>query len=75
MKILIKVYPNSKENKVLQNEDDSFNIRVKAQAKEGKANKAVITLLAEYFKISKSSITIKIGHSTRNKIIDIKEAS
>lgn len=72
MKIFIKVYPNSKEEKVTKKDDGGFNVRVKAQAQEGKANKAVINILSKYFKVSKSFVIIKAGHSSKNKIIEIK---
>lgn len=71
MKIIIKVYPNSKIEKVVKKDDGSFDVRVKAPAQEGKANKAVIELLAGYFNVSKSSVSIKIGHSGKNKIVEI----
>ena len=71
MKIFIKVYPSSKEEKVVKKDDGSFNVRVKAPPQEGKANKAVINVLAKYFGVSKNSIMIKAGHSSKNKIIEI----
>ena len=71
MKIAIKVYPNSKLEKVIKKDDGSFEVRVKAPAQEGKANKVVIELLAEYFNVPKNSVFIKIGHSVKNKIVEI----
>jgi len=73
MKIFIKVYPNSKEEKIIKKEDGSFLLRVKAPATEGKANKAVISTLSKYFNLPKSCILIKAGHSSKNKIIEIQE--
>jgi uncharacterized protein (TIGR00251 family) len=71
MKILIKVNPNSKIDSVVKKDDGSFSLKVKAPAKEGKANKAIINILAKYFGVSKSSISIKAGHSSKNKIVEI----
>lgn len=71
MKITIKVTPHAKVEEVVQ-QDDIFLVKVRAAAKEGKANDAVIKLLAAYFKVPKSSITIKAGLSGRNKIIEIE---
>ena len=70
MKIKVKVIPNSKTEAVAS-EGNWFLVRVKEPAKEGKANRAVIKLLADHFKISQSSVVILSGFKNRNKIIDI----
>jgi len=71
MKIFIKTKPNSKQNKVVQKGEFEFDVFVKAPAQEGKANKAVIDVLSEYFSVPKSHILIKAGHSSRSKIVEI----
>jgi uncharacterized protein (TIGR00251 family) len=70
MKILIKVAPNSRVEEIISNKD-KFLVRVKEPAKEGKANKAVIRLLAKYFKVPQSSIRVVSGLGSKNKIIEI----
>ncbi|MCJ7515769.1 MAG: DUF167 domain-containing protein [Dehalococcoidia bacterium] len=70
MRIRIKVTPNSKIEAVIE-EGDMFLVRVKEPAKEGKANRAVIKLLADYFGVPQRQIAISSGFSSRNKIIDI----
>jgi len=70
MKVSIKVVPNSKTEEVIK-EGGSFIVRVKEPAKEGRANRAVIKLLADHFKVAQSSIVILSGFKNRNKIVDI----
>ena len=70
MKIKVKVIPNSKTEEVVR-EGDGFLVRVKEPPKEGKANRAVIKLLADHFKVSKGSVVILSGFKNRNKVIDI----
>ncbi len=70
MKIRVKVVPNSKTEEVLK-ESDRFLVRVKEPAKEGRANKAVIRLLADYFEVSQGSVIILSGSKNRNKVIEI----
>ncbi len=70
MKIRVKVTPNSKVNEVIR-EGDMFLVRVKGPAKEGKANRAVIKLLADYFGVPQRQIDISSGFSSRNKVIDV----
>jgi len=47
-------------------------VKVTAVPEKGKANEAVIELLADYFDVPKSSINIVGGKSTRMKMIDIQ---
>ncbi|MGB9715434.1 MAG: DUF167 domain-containing protein [Thermodesulfovibrionales bacterium] len=70
MKISVRVKPNMKEEKV-EKAGDVFNVYVKEPAKEGKANKAVIELLSEYFNVPKSQIVIISGFKSKQKIIEI----
>ena len=71
MKIQVKVKPNSKTEEVIQ-EGDSFIVKVKEPPKEGKANQAVIKLLAEHFDVPQSQVRILSGFRSRNKVIEIE---
>jgi len=73
MKIKVRVAPRSSRDEVVKTGDD-YLVRVKAQPREGKANDAVIKLLAEYFSVTRSSVRITSGFSGRNKIIEIRTA-
>lgn len=76
MKIDIKVIPGAKKNAVKQERDmwegDTWKVYVNAPAVDGKANKALIALLAEYFQVRKSRIEITKGLKSRYKTISIK---
>ena len=72
MKIRVKVIPNSKTEEVVK-EGDRFLVRVKEPAKEGKANRAVIKLLAAYFKAPQRQVVISSGFGSRNKVIEVLE--
>lgn len=52
--------------------DGQFKMKVKSRPEKGKANKEVVERLAEYFRISKSQVSILSGHTSRKKIIEIK---
>ncbi|KAK3346678.1 hypothetical protein B0T25DRAFT_571800 [Lasiosphaeria hispida] len=51
--------------------DDAVEICVAAQAREGEANKAVVKVLSEAFKLPKSDLQITHGLKTRNKTIAV----
>ena len=70
MKINVKVKPSSKTEEISR-EGDSFIVKVKKPPKEGKANQAVIKLLAEHFGVSQSQVRILSGFRSTNKIIEV----
>jgi len=71
LKIKVRVAPRSSRDEVVKTGDD-YVVRVKAQPREGKANEAVIKLLAEHFGVTRSSVRITSGLSGRNKIVEIR---
>ncbi|MBN1690630.1 MAG: DUF167 domain-containing protein [Dehalococcoidia bacterium] len=71
MKIRIRVNPRSSREEIVKT-DEGYLVRVKAQPKEGKANEAVIKLVAEHFRIARSQVRITSGLSGRNKIVEIR---
>ena len=70
MKIQVKVKPNSRTEEVSK-EKDSFVVRVKDPPREGKANLAVIELLAEHFGVPKSKVRILSGFGSKNKTVEV----
>ena len=72
MKIQVKVKPNSTTEELSQ-EGDSFMVKVKEPPQEGKANQAVIKLLAHHFGVPQSQIKILSGFRSRNKVIEVAE--
>jgi len=69
-KVSVKVKPNSKTEEVIP-QDDGFIVRVKEPPKEGKANRAVIRLLAKHFGIPEAQLRISRGFTSRTKVIQI----
>jgi uncharacterized protein (TIGR00251 family) len=74
MKIHVKVKLNSTTEEVSQ-EGDSFIVKVKEPPKEGKANQAVIKLLAEHFGVPKSQVRILSGFRSKNKVVEVAKNS
>lgn len=70
MFIKIKTHPQSKEEKILKKSEDSFEVYVKEKAERGLANKAVIKVLAAYFKMPASKIRLIQGAKSRSKIYE-----
>lgn len=70
MKFRIKVVPNSRTVEVLV-KGEILLVKVKDPPREGKANKAVIKVLAKHFKVPQDSVRIENGLSSKNKIIEV----
>ncbi len=71
MKVInVKVIPNAGKNEVSM-EGDRYRVRVTARAVEGKANKAAVEALANFFNVKKSAIKIIRGEKSREKIIEV----
>ena len=73
MKIAVKVKPGSKREQVEQLDETNFTVRVKAKPIDGKANDAVIKVLADYFDVSKSGVILLKGQTSKQKIFEIIE--
>ena len=67
----VKVKPNSKQQKIEELADGSLIVHLKSPPVDGKANEELIKLLAKKFDVSKSSIRIKSGTTSRQKVIEI----
>ncbi len=69
--IRIKLLPKSSRNQVVGREGEHFKVKVTAPPVEGRANKALIDLLAKKLGIPKGHIEIITGKSSRLKSVRI----
>lgn len=72
MKLNIKVIPRASKERIIE-ENGTLKVYVTSPAVDGRANKAVIESLAEYFKSKKRMVRIISGEKSRNKIVEIAE--
>ncbi|EKE18576.1 MAG: hypothetical protein ACD_9C00291G0007 [uncultured bacterium] len=75
MRVYIKVSPRSSKNEVVKVSEGGYKVKLTAPPVDGAANDALIKLLSQYFKISKSSIKIVGGKTAKTKIVDIANQS
>jgi uncharacterized protein (TIGR00251 family) len=68
----LKVKPGSREEGLTALEDGSWLARVKAPPVDGKANDAVIALIAKHFGLRKAQVSIKSGASGRMKLVQLE---
>ncbi len=71
MLIKVKVFPASKEKKIIKKKKNSFEVKVKEKPIGGEANKAVIDVLSNFFNVPRNKVKLIKGFKQRNKIFEI----
>lgn len=70
MRISVRVKPGTKgATRLEKQEDGSFTAFLHARAHDGEANKALLELVSDEFKIPKTSIEIISGAKSRDKVL------
>lgn len=71
MILKVEAHPNSKREVVEKVAEGFYKVYVKEKPVEGKANKAIVEALSDFFKIPKSKILLKKGEKGKIKIFEI----
>ena len=69
VRVNVKVIPNAKRDEVV--DGDVLKVYVRAPAVGGRANRAVIEVLAEFFNVRKGCVRIVLGERSREKVVDV----
>jgi uncharacterized protein len=67
----VKVHPRATKNAITGEVGDALKVSLTAPPVEGKANDACIEFFAKLLNVSRSSITIAAGQTSRNKVIRV----
>jgi len=70
MLVHVKAFPKSGREEVLQ-VAEGLKVYVKAAPEGGKANAAVVTLLASHFHVPSSAVRLVSGATSRKKMFEI----
>lgn len=73
MIIKVKVHPNSKQEKVVNNGDKIFDIYVNQKPIEGEVNKRLVITIAKYFKTKNNKVFLITGEKSREKSFEVKD--
>lgn len=65
----VKVKPGARVDELVELDDGTWMARVKAPPVDGKANEAVIGLVAAHFGVRKAQVSVKSGASSRLKLL------
>jgi uncharacterized protein YggU (UPF0235/DUF167 family) len=69
MQIKVKVFAGCVKDEIVKKKNDEFEMRVKEKAEKGRANRAVIKVLVNYFKIGESRIRLIKGFKEKIKFL------
>jgi uncharacterized protein YggU (UPF0235/DUF167 family) len=74
VRINVKAKPGSRRGDlVTEMPDGSFEVHLKEKPVDGKANEALIRVLAKHFGIKQRDVSILTGASARLKIVEIEK--
>lgn len=68
----VHLQPGAKRNEILGFRGDVLYAKVTAVAEKGRANQALLELMADAFGVPKSAVAIVRGQTGRNKVIAIQ---
>lgn len=71
MFIHVKIIPGSRKDEVVCKNNASYIVSVQEEAKENKANCAMLLLMADFLKVPVSTIRIITGHHAPSKMLEV----
>jgi len=74
-RISLHVYPNAPRNGIVGFEGGVLGVKVAAPPVKGQANRELVAFLSQLLGVSKSSLAIIRGHTSRNKLISVRDLS
>lgn len=69
MVVVVHVKPRARRESVEKGADGALVVRLSAPPVDGKANTRLLQILAEHFKVPRSSLEIVSGERARKKLI------
>jgi uncharacterized protein (TIGR00251 family) len=72
--LTLHIQPGAKKTEVAGEHGDALKIRLAAPPVDGKANAALLAFIAERLGVSKSSVSLKSGQTSRRKVVEVEGA-
>jgi uncharacterized protein len=70
-RVRLRVSPGANSAHVVGRHGEAWKVRVAAPAEGGRANEAVVRLLAETLSVSRDAVTLVSGHGAKDKIVQL----
>ena len=70
-RLQLRVSPGASRAGVVGRHGDAWKVRVAAPPEDGRANDAVVRLLAERLHVPRASVSVVSGHTSRDKVVEL----
>jgi uncharacterized protein len=70
-RLRLRVAPGAARAGIVGRHGEAWKVRVAAPAEAGRANDAVVRLLAEALSLPRKAVTLVSGHGARDKIVEL----
>jgi len=70
-RVRLRVSPGANSAQVVDRHGEAWKVRVAARPEGGRANEAVVRLLAETLSLPRNAVTLVSGHGARDKIVQL----
>ena len=71
-RLRLRVSPGAARSEIAGRHGDSWKVRVSAAPERGRANEAVVRLLAERLGVPRASLSVVSGHTARDKVVELR---
>jgi uncharacterized protein len=70
-RLRLRVSPGAARTELAGRHGDAWKVRVSAAPERGRANEAVVGLLAECLGVPRGSVTVVAGQTSRDKVVEL----
>jgi uncharacterized protein (TIGR00251 family) len=70
-RLRLRVSPGSARSEIVGRHGDGWKVRVTAPPEDGRANAAVVRLIAETVSVARNAVSVVSGQASRDKIVEL----
>jgi uncharacterized protein (TIGR00251 family) len=70
-RLRLRVSPGASRSELVGRYDSAWKVRVAAAPERGRANDALVELLAKRLRVPRSSLSVVSGHTGRDKVVEL----
>ena len=71
-RLRLRVSPGARRTAIAGRHGDAWKVRVSAPAEAGRANEAVLRLVAETLSVPRADVRLVAGHGARDKVVELE---
>ena len=71
-RLRLRVSPGAERTEIVGRHGEGWKLRVRSVPERGRANAAVLRLLADALDLSRESLSVVAGHASRDKVVELR---